>query len=253
MKFSTKFEYANLISKFISNFIKKKNNVVLLYHSIKKIDSIKNHNNLDIVDVESFLNQIKILSYDKKFKDRVTPLISNLNKVGSISITFDDGYIDNITNVYPIIRKFNIPITIFICTELIGKDGYLNKNDIEFLSNQKNIAIGSHSSNHIPLSNLEISSIEEKLLISKNYLQDITNKKINLFSYPHGSYNIQIVELIKSLKIYDMACCSSYRSFLPKNVSKFLIPRIPIWYLDNSQSFINKLDSNWDWMSLINK
>ena len=34
MKFSTKFEYANLISKFISNFIKK-NNVVLLYHSIK--------------------------------------------------------------------------------------------------------------------------------------------------------------------------------------------------------------------------
>ena len=82
------------------------------------------------------LNQIKILSYDKKFKDRVTSLNSNLNKVGSISITFDDGYIDNITNVYPIIRKFNISITIFICTELIGKDGYLNKN-ISILSSQK--------------------------------------------------------------------------------------------------------------------
>lgn len=253
MNFRTKFKYANLISNFISYFVKNRNNVVLLYHSIKKIDSIKTHNNLDVVDIECFLNQMKILSNNENYKDRLTSLNFNLNKIGSISITFDDGYIDNITNVYPIIKKFNIPITIFICTELIGKNGYLDKNDIEFLSKQNNITIGSHSSNHIPLGNFNISSVEEKLLSSKNFLQDITNQKINLFSYPHGSYNNQIIKLLNSSNIYDIACCSINKSFIPNNVSNFLIPRIPIWYLDNSQSYVNKLNSNWDWMSLINK
>ena len=246
MDFELKFKLADLTSNFLSFFVKYKKNSVLLYHSVDKMNS-KNYN-LDTVNLDSFLNQMKILSSSNFYK-RLAPLDLNLNKIGSISVTFDDGYIDNINFVYPIISKYNIPVTIFICKELIGQNGYLNKKDIEFLSKQKNIIIGSHSFSHKPLGNLSIPAVKEELVKSKYFLEDITNTNIELFSYPYGSYNKKILELLQDINIYKIACCSISKTFKPDNISKFLIPRIPIWYLDNNYTFINKLNSNWDWTS----
>ena len=38
-----------------------------------------------------------------------------------ISLTFDDGYKDNLFNVVPIINKYKIPITIFVCTGFVNR------------------------------------------------------------------------------------------------------------------------------------
>lgn len=46
-------------------------------------------------------------------------------------ITFDDGYLDNYTNALPILRKYNLPATVFIATDYMNGDMMWNDIVIE--------------------------------------------------------------------------------------------------------------------------
>jgi peptidoglycan/xylan/chitin deacetylase (PgdA/CDA1 family) len=49
-----------------------------------------------------------------------------------ISITFDDGYLDNYEFAYPILKKYEVPATIYLATSLIGTNERTWTDQIEF-------------------------------------------------------------------------------------------------------------------------
>ena len=71
-----------------------------------------------------------------------------------IIITFDDGYEDNYTNMMPMINAMGMKATMFMATNYIGKENYVSWQQLKEMQDN-NIEIGSHTANHLPLTEVE--------------------------------------------------------------------------------------------------
>ena len=105
--------------------------ILMLHRVIEKRSEISI--NRDIEVTPQFLDNL-ILQYKEKKYDFVS-IDEALNRINSnsfinnrspfVCFTFDDGYIDNYTNAYPIFKKYNCPFTIYITTDFYEYKAFL--------------------------------------------------------------------------------------------------------------------------------
>ena len=109
--------------------------------------------------------------------------------------------------------------------EEFSKILYMNKNNIQELY-KNNFSIGSHGYNHYWWKKINKNEQEMEIKKSINYF-----KKIKVFDknfsvcYPHGSYNLQTLNLLKKYKI-KFALTTRVGSINKKNIKKvYELPR----------------------------
>lgn len=102
-------------------------------------------------------------------------------------ITFDDGYASLYSQVRPIMNKYNACYTVYISTDFIGREGYLNSDEIKLLSKDSNCTIGSHMKSHRMTRMMNRSEIAQEWIESKYFLEKITGKNVKHGALPYGS------------------------------------------------------------------
>jgi peptidoglycan/xylan/chitin deacetylase (PgdA/CDA1 family) len=113
---------------YINSLFSQKKLTIVTFHRIVP-DSVKNKspNKSMMLTVAQFEDLIKMISiYSNPLALETAVLYFKTKKKfppRSIVITFDDGYADNYTNAYPILKKYKIPATVYIATK------YINQND----------------------------------------------------------------------------------------------------------------------------
>lgn len=199
---------------------------VLNYH---KVDNL-NHA-LSVSPVE-FNEQMQYL-YDSGYHT-ITPdqLISYL-KYGSalpakpILITFDDGYLDNFTNAYPILKKYGYTATIFIVSSFIDHDKrFMTWAQIKEMQGD-GFVFGSHTANHIPLTQLSPDKALEELTVSRDEIAQHLGEPPRYFAYPTGAYNLAMEDLIRHAG-YTAAFTIRYGQ-VGVNSDLYALERIPIF------------------------
>ncbi len=186
-------------------------------------------------------------------------------------ITLDDGWKNNIRLV-EVVRKFKIPITIFVTTSAIEQGNFwfeyvgmnktqnsksikkekiglfklnesefkseiaklqsglnlvrstLTENEVNELSKEPFITIGSHTVSHRALQYCKPIEQKNELMNSKIHLEKITNQNICYFSYPFGYYSEELKLLAKDCGY--MLCFSTDTHHIElNNIDKLSIPR----------------------------
>lgn len=172
---------------------------ILYYHSVT--DNIFGIEELH-VSPQKFDEQMKYLK-DNNFDVITFDELEKANYYNNpIMITFDDGYLNNYTEAYPILKKYNFRATIFICTSYIDQPDMISKENMKEMSNLINFQ--SHTLSHPDLDKLSQTKIEEELSKSKDIISEITGKQVNSIAYPTGKYNKTVIEITKKYYKYGL-------------------------------------------------
>ena len=130
----------------------------------------------------------------------------------AVFLGFDDGYKDNYTNAYPIIKEEGVKATFFIVSNMISHENRMTYADIqEMLDN--GMAIGSHTANHAELDKMSAEEIHKELNDSKYSLEKSFGVKVNSVAYPCGGEDEEVVQ--ETEKVYDIAFTASMDENVP--------------------------------------
>ena len=223
--------YYNLVGKYKD----KTGNRVILYHSIgTQLDfdtyGISISKEKFEEHIEFLRHEYEIIPIDKMYEH-------NLNRK-TIAITFDDGYKDNLYAL-ELCEKYNIPFTLYITTGFIGKKDYLTTEDIKRFSESSFCILGTHSVSHPHLDKLDYDTQYKELSESKRTLENIIGKEVVHMSYPHGSYNMDTIEIIDKLG-YNVVSSSNIGLNTVNNLNLKELKRIEIIKSDNIRQLEKK-------------
>ena len=166
---------------------------ILMYHYVNDEEPLRSKLGVSVASFERQMRFLKEHRYNVVTLYELADLLQGKKKIPAktVAITFDDGYLDNYTNVYPILKRYQLPATIFVVVNRVGKrlgnDEYMSWQQIQEMVDSGIITIGSHSMNHPNLT--EIDSPEKltyEIVESKRFLEEKLKRKIDFFSYPFG-------------------------------------------------------------------
>ena len=234
-----------------------KNPRILMYHMIKKPIKNAKFNKLR-VSPEKFERQIQYL-LKKGFKFfTMKELMENKNNLPEkcVVLTFDDGYEDNYTNAFPILKKYNVKATIYLVVDRhdrewssnkkvhhnsgeLRKEPKLKDKQIKEMLKSKLVEIGSHTITHPNLLKLDMNEKRKEIINSKKMIEERFNINCVSFCYPFGLFDENDVKLAKEAK-YTSATTTE-KGISPLDEDEFLLKRIAVSGKDNIFDFMLKI------------
>jgi peptidoglycan/xylan/chitin deacetylase (PgdA/CDA1 family) len=145
-----------------------------------------------------------------------------------IILTFDDGYEDNYTIAFPLLRKFDCRAVIFAVTDRNRRTNFWDSDEqsAALLTSEQlkeldgaGIEIGSHTVTHPKLPGTAIEVIRRELGDSKDSLQQILGSEVISFAYPYGALEPATKDLVEETGYKFAAAADSgplgfYQDFL---------------------------------------
>ena len=250
----TNISYYCGISYLFRKIFSSKGKFVIMFHGVSK----EKNPNLPI-DIQPHLdiNQFNfILSWIKNSFQILDPDTFMTSQKNGVLLTFDDGFLNNFSNVLPVLETYDAPALFFITTENIEfpekwlhfvtdklknyginktdlsrdirKDLFdgISKNNLIKMSSNPLVTIGSHSKTHPLLSQCSNEDLNAEIVRSKKYLESLIKRPVRFFAYPSGDYNQLVLDKVSNSG-YEAAFGIDKIENLGRN--KFEIPRIGIY------------------------
>ncbi|WAM31242.1 polysaccharide deacetylase family protein [Caldicellulosiruptor naganoensis] len=227
---------------------------VLVYHYFAKgSKEAQECNSFAVVDIQNFEKQMEYL-YKNNFKTLTMEELYKFLKgeyippKKAIVITMDDGYKNNITLAYPVLKKYGFKACIFVIGKfLISKN---TSNEFEYLSLEDTLKytdvfeFGSHTYDmHRLLNGMPI-------LLQANMLDiifDFVNNQVLInspyFAYPFGAYDERVIEVLKSFN-YKLAFTTK-KGYVTSSTDLYEIPRFTISQKTTFDQFIKIVNGEY--------
>jgi peptidoglycan/xylan/chitin deacetylase (PgdA/CDA1 family) len=218
--------------------------VILQYHHVS--DTTPKSTSISPAQFEVHLKYLEDHSFN------VVPLSQIMEKIKAqqplknktVAITFDDAYIDVLTQAKPLLDKYNYPYTIFVNPAIISRNS-----DIQNQSNKKRsppylswaqlktlgdegVIIANHGFEHDSMTRITnnltqtqwLTKQTELLLKSEEIIKDKTGQSWRYYAYPYGEYSPAIQNWAKE---NNFIAFSQQSGAVGLNTDLTIVPRFP--------------------------
>jgi peptidoglycan/xylan/chitin deacetylase (PgdA/CDA1 family) len=216
------------------------------------------------VSMQRFRDQLDFLASERYATPTMAELVTipvNQWPARTAVITFDDGYLDNLAACEEL-QKRGMRATLFVVTGSVGKtpkwpaDGrpegrLLNAVELNLMQSC-GMEIGSHTVNHVRLTEIDDATLVRELTESRATLEGHLGNPITSFAYPYGAWNEHSATAVKQAGY--AAACTTRTGWALRDGDHYKLRRLTVFNTDTASSLARKLylgDNNVDWGRII--
>jgi peptidoglycan/xylan/chitin deacetylase (PgdA/CDA1 family) len=115
-----------------------------------------------------------------------------------IILTFDDGYLDNYTNAFPLLQKYGMTGTFFVLTGPAdaGNPNYLSWDMIQAMSDG-GMDMQLHSRDHYDMRGRSDDWLFFQIIGGRQSIEGHTGKPVIFMAYPSGKYDVNVLRFLE--------------------------------------------------------
>jgi peptidoglycan/xylan/chitin deacetylase (PgdA/CDA1 family) len=243
--------------------IKKYDLPVIMYHRVIKDIDTESGKHGTYVTIDQFRVHMTIL----KDSGYIPITFEDLSKIPLhqrfekkyIMLTFDDGYIDNYTYAFPILKEFKFKAIIYLVSDrtynkwdvdLTDEKTFLmmDKPMLEEMRDSGLIEFGGHTLSHPRLSELSDEEMKKEIFEDKVNTEKKLNIKLNSFAYPYGDLDERAKKLVYEAG-YPYGVATDSGSYCLSD-DLFEIRRIGIFPTVTNFGYKRKIHGNYNFIKI---
>jgi len=180
---------------------------------------------------------LRFLGYQGLSMSALQPYLRG-ERIGKVlGITFDDGYLNNLTHALPALQRQGFSATCYAVSQQLGQTNVWDR-DIGVAQTPLMSAeqlrqwvaggqeVGAHTRHHVRLTQLDAATCREEIAWCKSELEAVTGAAVDHFCYPYGEYSAGHVRMAAEAGFKTVTTTQRGRCQAREDLMQ--LPRVPV-------------------------
>ena len=197
------------------------NVAALMYHSVTTDSSRWGDYTISPEQLDADIQYFQACGYiTMTATELATANMADIDGKKILLLTFDDGYSNFYTDVFPVLKKNNAKATMYLISSYINRYGYLNEEETYEMAHSGLVEIGNHTDaiHHTPVELLHgiynnpsaMGDVISDVKRNGEKLKEITGIDVTSISWPYGYYTPELDNAVKSQLGYKISFSTNY-------------------------------------------
>jgi peptidoglycan/xylan/chitin deacetylase (PgdA/CDA1 family) len=198
---------------------------------------------------------LRLLGYQGLSMSALMPYLRGERQGKVVGITFDDGYLNNLTHALPVLQQQGFSATCYVVSQRLGQtnvwdsDAGIPASQLMSLEQLRQWVkggqdVGAHTRHHVHLTQLSLSECQAEIALCRAELEAELGVPVAHFCYPYGEYTAAHVTLAQDAGYQSVTTTVRSRCHTHEDVMQ--LPRVPIVRRTTRLGLLLKLATSYE-------
>ncbi|MDD2879277.1 MAG: polysaccharide deacetylase family protein [Rhodoferax sp.] len=198
---------------------------------------------------------LQMLGYQGLSMSDLLPYLKGEKQGKVVGITFDDGYLNNLTHALPVLQRHGFSSTCYAVSQRLGQtnvwdevQGIAQTPLMDAAQLRQWVAagqeVGAHTRHHVNLQQCDPAICREEMTLGRAELEAATGTAVAHFCYPYGRYAPEHVTMARQTGFLTVT--TTERGRVASGADLRQLPRVPVLRATTLPVFLLKLATGYE-------